>query len=135
MAVDSITVGMTGTGSVTVAERHYASGVFAGAPDVFSTPSLAALIEATAAGCMEPHLDDGQMSVGTQLVINHTGATPGGVEVTVTVTVDAVGRRNVDFSWTAKDAFDDIGHGTHQRCAVDKGRFEAGLASKQGQGV
>ena len=36
-------------------------------------------------GLMEPHLDDGQMSVGTQLVINHTGATPPGVEVTVEV--------------------------------------------------
>lgn len=132
MAVADITVGMTGTGSVTVAEKHYASGVFAGAPDVYATPSLAALIEATAAGFMEPHLDDGQMSVGTQLVINHTGATPPGVEVTVEVKVEAVGRRHVDFSWTAKDAFDDIGNGTHQRFALDKDRFEAGLASKQG---
>ncbi len=132
MAVDDIKVGMTCTGSITVAEKHYASGVFAGAPDVYSTPSLAVLIEATAAGFMEPHLDDGQMSVGTQLVINHTGATPPGVEVTVEVKVEAVGRRNVDFSWTAKDTFDDIGHGTHQRFALDKSRFEAGLASKRG---
>jgi len=132
VAVADIKAGMTGTGSVTVAEKHYASGVFAGAPDVYATPSLAALIEATAAGFMEPHLDDGQMSVGTQLVINHTGATPPGVEVTVEVKVEAVGRRHVDFSWTAKDAFDDIGNGTHKRFALDKDRFEAGLASKQG---
>lgn len=132
MAVEDITVGMTATGNVTVSEKHYASAVFAGAPDVFSTPSLAALIEATAAASMEPHLDDGQMSVGTQLVINHTGATPPAVEVTVEVEVKAVGRRNVDFSWTAKDAFDAIGNGTHQRFALDKGRFKAGLASKQG---
>ena len=131
MAVDDITVGMTSTASVTVAEEHYASRVFAGAPDVYSTPSLAVLIEATAARFMEPHLDDGQLSVGTQLVINHTGATPPGVEVTVEVTVEAVGRRNVDFSWTAKDTFDDIGNGTHQRFALDKDRFEAGLANKR----
>ena len=131
MAVSDIKVGMTDTGSVTVAEKHYASGVFAGAPDVYATPSLAALIEETAARFMEPYLDDGQMSVGTQLVINHTGATPPGVDVTVEITVEAVGRRNVDFSWTAKDAFDGIGTGTHQRFALDKARFEAGLASKQ----
>ena len=132
MAVDDIKVGTTGAGSVTVAEKHYASRVFAGAPDVYSTPSLAVLIEVTAAAFMEPHLDDGQMSVGTQLVINHTGATPPGVEVTVEVTVEAVDRRNVDFSWTAKDTFDDIGNGTHQRFALDKDRFEVGLASKRG---
>ena len=132
MAVDDIEVGMTGTGRVKVAEKHYASRVFAGAPDVYSTPSLAALIEATAAGLMEPHLDDGQMSVGTQLVINHNSATPPGVDVTVEVRVEAVGRRNVDFSWTGKDAFTDIGNGTHQRFALDKDRFDAGLASKRG---
>ncbi len=132
MALDDIKVGMTGTGSVTVAAEHYASLVFAGAPDVYATPSLAALIEATAAGFMEPHIGDGQMTVGTQLVINHTGATPPGVEVTVEVKVEAVGKRNVDFSWTAKDAFDDIGNGTHQRFALDKDRFESGLASKRG---
>ena len=132
MAVDDIEVGMTGTGSVTVAEKHYASRVFASAPDVYSTPSLAALIEATAAGLMQPHLDDGQMSVGTQLVINHNSATPPGVDVTVEVKVEAVGRRNVDFSWTGKDAFAEIGNGTHQRFALNKDRFDAGLASKRG---
>lgn len=132
MALDDIKVGMTGTGSVTVAAEHYASLVFAGAPDVYATPSLAALIEATAAAFMEPNIDEGQMTVGTQLVINHTGATPPGVEVTVEVKVEAVGKRNVDFSWTAKDAFDDIGAGTHQRFALDKDRFESGLASKRG---
>ena len=132
MAVDDIEVGMTGTGSVTVAEKHYASRVFAGAPDVYSTLSLAALIEATAAGLIQPHLDDGQMSVGTQLVINHNSATPPGVDVTVEVKVEAVGRRNVDFSWTGKDAFAEIGNGTHQRFALNKDRFDAGLASKRG---
>ena len=132
MAVDDIQVGATGTGSVTVAEEHYASKVFSGAPDVYATPSLGALIEATAAAFMEPHLGEDQMSVGTQLVINHTGATPPGVEVTVEIKVEEVDRgRRVDFSWTAKDAFDDIGHGTHQRFALDNDRFEAGLAGKR----
>lgn len=132
MALDDIKVGMTSTGSVTVAAEHYASLVFAGAPDVYATPSLAALIEATAAAFMEPHIGEGQMTVGAQIAINHTGATPPGVEVTVEVKVEAVGKRNVDFSWTAKDAFDDIGNGTHQRFALDKDRFESGLASKRG---
>ena len=133
MAVDDIKVGMTATGTVTVAEEHYASKVFSGSPDVYATPSLGALIEATAAGFMEPHLGEGQMSVGTQLVINHTGATPPGVEVTVEVQVEAVDRdRRVDFSWTAKDVFADIGNGTHQRFALDNDRFEAGIAGKRG---
>ena len=68
----------------------------------------------------------------TQLVINHNSATPPGVDVTVEVKVEAVGRRNVDFSWTGKDAFAEIGNGTHQRFALNKDRFDAGLASKRG---
>jgi predicted thioesterase len=70
MALGAEHVGATESGSVVAAEEHYASKVFAGAPDVFSTPALGALIEATAAGWMAKQIDEGQMSVGTQIVIN-----------------------------------------------------------------
>ncbi len=57
MALSADQAGQIETGSVVSGPEHYASKVFAGAPDVFSTPSLAALVEATAAGWLAKHID------------------------------------------------------------------------------
>ena len=107
-----------------------AVAVFSGAPDVFSTPSLGALVEATAAGWLARQLEAGQISVGTQLVINHTAATPPGLAVTAEVKVVAIDGRRVDFDWTARDDREQVGHGTHQRFVVDAARFMAGVEKK-----
>jgi predicted thioesterase len=115
-----------------VGPEHYASKVFAGAPDVFSTPALGALIEATAAGWLARQIDPGQMSVGTQIVINHTGATPPGLAVTVETRVTAVEGRRVEYEWTARDPHEQVGHGTHQRFVIDEARFMGGLEKKRG---
>ncbi len=123
--------GQTASGSVTAGAEHSASKVFAGAPDVFSTPALGALVEATAASWLVGHIEPGQMSVGAQLVINHTAATPPGFEVTVETTVAAVDGRRVDFTWVARDSSEQIGNGTHQRFVIDGERFMGRLAAKR----
>ena len=123
-------VGQTEIGSVKAGPEHFASRVFAGAPDVFSTPSLGALIEATAAGWLAKHIEPGQMSVGARITIFHTAATPAGVTVTVETKVVAVEGRRVDFEWTARDDREPIGNGTHQRFVIDAERFMARLAAK-----
>lgn len=130
MALAAELVGQTDTGSVVVAPEHYASKVFSGAPDVFSTPALGALVEATAAAWLAAQIEPAQMSVGTQLVINHTGATPPGLTVTAEVKVAAIDGRRVDFEWTARDDREQVGHGTHQRFVVDAARFLAGVEKK-----
>lgn len=131
MPLSAELAGKQATGSVTVAPEHFASLVFAAAPDVFSTPALGALVEATAGEWLQAQLDDGQMSVGAQLVINHTAATPPGLPVTVTTTVRAVEGRRVDFDWTATDGVDEVGSGTHQRFVVDTARFMSRLDGKR----
>lgn len=131
MALSADLVGETATGSVVAGPEHYASRVFAGAPDVFSTPALGALIEATAAGWLAGHIDAGQMSVGTQIVINHTAATPPGLTVTVETKVTTVDGRRIEFEWTARDDREQVGHGTHQRFVIDAARFMAGVEKKK----
>jgi predicted thioesterase len=130
MALTQDLVGQVESGWLTVGPEHFASVVFAGAPDVFSTPALGALIEATAAGWMARHIEPGQMSVGAQIVINHTAATPPGLQVTVETKVVAIEGRRVEYEWTARDSHEQIAHGTHQRFAVDAERFMARLAPK-----
>lgn len=130
MPITAQDVGQGAADSVTVAEEHFASKVFPGAPDVFSTPALGALVEATAAAWLEERIGPDAMSVGTQLVINHSAATPAGLVVSVEVKVVAVDGRRVDFTWTARDEREDIGQGTHQRFVVDRERFNTRVAEK-----
>jgi len=132
MALTPDLVGQVETGSVKAGPEHYASRVFAGAPDVFSTPALGALVEATAAGWLARQVEPGQMSVGAQIVINHTAATPPGLTVTVETKVVAIEGRRVDYEWTARDDREQIGTGTHQRFVVDGERFMARVAQKAG---
>lgn len=130
MALEDLKPGATATQAVVCAPEHFASRIVAGTPDVFSTPSLGALVEKTAAEWVAAYLEPGQMTVGAQLAINHTAATPEGLAVTATVTLAAVEGRRLDFTWTATDGIDDVGNGTHQRFVVDRPRFEQRLDAK-----
>ncbi len=132
MAIEDMKVGATATGSVDCAPEHFASKIVAGTPDVFSTPALGALVEKTAAEWMATHLPGDQMTVGAQIVINHTAATPEGMTVSAEVKLVAVDGRRLDFEWTASDGVDQVGTGTHQRFVVDRARFEQRLATKKG---
>jgi len=131
MALDDLIPGATASLSQVCAPEHFASRIVADTPDVFSTPALGALVEKTAAEWVAPHLGPGQMTVGTQMVVNHTAATPEGLTITSTVTLSAVDGRRLEFSWTASDGVEEVGNGTHQRFVVDRGRFEQRLAQKQ----
>ncbi len=132
MALEDLKPGATATQTVVCAPEHFASRITPGTPDVFSTPALGALVEKTAAEWVAQHLAPDQMTVGAQIVINHTAATPAGMTVTATATLTAVEGRRLDFTWTASDGVDDVGHGTHQRFVVDRARFEQRLATKRG---
>jgi len=116
-------VGDEAQGSVVVAPEHFASRIVDGTPEVFSTPALGALVEKTAAEWLHGFTGDGETSVGSQITINHTAATPEGKRVTVTVRVEAAEHPRYDFSWTAADEAEDVGHGTHQRFVLDEARF------------
>ncbi len=125
-------VGQAAAGRTTARPEDSASRIFPGAPDVFSTMALGGLVEATAAGWLERQIEPGQTSVGAQIVINHTAATPVGFGVSVEVRVRAIEGRRVDFDWEAKDDREAIGAGTHTRFVVDAGRFLARLEEKKG---
>ncbi len=114
-----------------VTSEHFASRMVPEAPEVFSTPSLAVLVEQTAADWLKAQLTPEQTSVGSGLVIRHTAPTPVDRTVTVTVTVAAIEPPRYDFTWVARDDVEEIGSGTHQRFAVDRARFLARVDRKR----
>ena len=131
MVLDDLTPGMTASLSQLCRPEHFASRIVADTPDVFSTPALGALVERAAAEWVATQLDPGQMTVGTQMVINHTAATPEGLTVTAHLRLDGIDGRRLDFSWNASDGVETVGNGTHQRFIVDRSRFEQRLAQKR----
>ncbi len=99
--------------------RHLGSG----GVEVFATPAMIALMEGAAVAALDPHLPQGQASVGTAIVVCHLAATPLGDEVRARAEVTAVDGRQVEFRVQAWDSHELIGEGTHTRFVIDAERF------------
>jgi fluoroacetyl-CoA thioesterase len=103
---------------------------FAVMPDVLATGYFVGLLEWACIQLMQPHLDDGEGSLGVRVDVDHTAATPPGLTVTVDVTCTAVDGRKVAFDVKAHDGVDPIGQGRHERFVVAWDRFNAKVADK-----
>lgn len=132
MLDSSPTPGLTGTATVTVTDDLTAHAYASGTVAVYATPAMIALIEAAAVAALEGHLPDGHTSVGTHLDVQHTAATPVGMQVTATATLKEVDGRRLVFEVSASDAVEPIGSGTHTRFIVDRARFEDRVNTKRG---
>jgi len=116
-------IGKTATVTTVVSEKNTATAVGSGSLDVFSTPMMIALMEQAACECLADSLEPGQTSVGTQVNIAHTVASPLGATITATATIAHVEGRKVTFTVVANDGLNDIGSGTHGRFIVDVEKF------------
>ena len=99
-------------------------------PEVFATGFMVGLMEWTCVQLLEPHLDQGEGSLGTHIDISHKAATPPGFTVTVDVECTEVRGPRARFKIVAHDGMDEIGSGTHERFIVTWDRFNRGLAAK-----
>jgi predicted thioesterase len=79
------------------------------------------------------HLDEGEDTVGTRVVIDHLAATPVGMQVTLRYEVVAVQGRSVRCAFTVRDAVEECGRGEHVRFVVDVAKTRERLAKKRAQ--
>jgi fluoroacetyl-CoA thioesterase len=107
----------------TVPHVYPESALFQAMPHVFATAYLVGLFEWACMEAMQPHLDAGEQSVGVDIRISHTAATPPGLTVTVQVLLEAVEGRKLSFRVSAHDGVESIGEGTHQRVLIQPDRF------------
>ena len=118
-----ITVGMKGE-VATLAEREdTAKEVGSGSLLVYATPCMVALMEGAACEAIEEALSDSQTTVGTELNIQHSSATPVGLEVRAEAEVIAVEGKVITFEVKAFDEAGEIGKGTHKRVIVNTQKF------------
>jgi len=99
-------------------------------PEVFATGFMVGLMEWTCVQLLEPHLDQGEGSLGTHIDVSHKSATPAGMTVTVEAECIEVRGPRARFELTANDGIDEIGAGTHERFIVAWDRFNRGVAAK-----
>lgn len=116
--------------SKTVPNLYPESPEFAAMPEVFATGFTVGLIEWACIRAIAPHLDPGEMSLGTHVDLSHSAATPPGMQVVARVRLEEVDGRRLRFSAQARDEREVISEGTHHRFVVDRARFEAGVARK-----
>jgi fluoroacetyl-CoA thioesterase len=122
--------GLRGTTEIVVAHEHTAPFVGSGRIEVLATPVMINLFEAAALAATEHLLPAGHQSLGIHLDISHTAATPVGLRVTASAEVVHVEGRTVTFKVAARDEFEEIGGGTHQRVVVSVARFDERVQRK-----
>ena len=98
---------------------------------VYATPMMVSDVEYAIRDFLLAHLDPGEDTVGTRVVIDHLAATPVGMQVTLRYEVVEVQGRSVRCSFTVRDAVEQCGRGEHVRFVVDVARTRERLDKKR----
>lgn len=115
--------GNTGKTTIKVSEKDTAASYKSGIVAVYATPAMIALMENIAHMSVQPFLEEGYITVGTEVNIRHIKATPVGMEVTAESELLEVEGNKLTFKVTAHDEKGQIGLGTHTRYVVNAESF------------
>ena len=119
----ALQTGMTGESTMTVVHENTAAAVGAGGVEVFGTPMMIALMENAAWRAVADALDEGYVTVGTLVNVEHLAATPPGQHVRATAELIEIDGRRLAFKVEAYDERQKIGEGRHERFIVNLERF------------
>lgn len=109
-----------------VLPQETAAAIGSGSLEVFSTPSLGALMENTAIQAVNGELKDGETTVGAEIHIEHLRASKVGETLTATAEVTAHEGSSIFLHIEVKNEKKDlIGRARHVRVVVDPEKFLA----------
>ena len=116
--------------SITVCREMTVAHYYSHLPEVYATPMMILLMEATAAEGAERLLPEGWITVGAHVDVKHLAPTPAGLTVTARAELLAVEGSALLFAVEAYDGVEKIGEGTHMRAIVHMEDFEAQVQAK-----
>lgn len=102
-------------------ERHTASVV--GNSEVVSTPALIGFLEQTSHRAIRPFVEEGEVSVGTRVEVDHLAAAFVGRPIAAHSAVAAVEGRRVTFDVEARQGDRLVMKGRHVRAIVSRERL------------
>lgn len=115
----------------TVPELYPEAPEFLAMPKVFATGFLVGFFEWACIKAVNPHIDwPAEQTVGIRIDVDHTAATPPGLEVTAHVKLVEVDRKRLVFKVKADDGVDTISKGVHERFIINAEKFNQGLKQK-----
>jgi fluoroacetyl-CoA thioesterase len=119
----TIPLGETGTMEFVPEARHTASVV--GNAEVVSTPSLIGFLEQTSHRTILPFVEEGEVSVGTRVEVDHLAAAFLGRPVSTTARIAAAEGRRITFEVEARQGDTVVMKGRHVRAIVSRDRLLA----------
>ena len=128
-ARDVIKVGMSAERTLVVPPERTVGHFVAGMPMVYATPMMILEMEMTSGDAINPYLEPGWVTVGTEVDIRHLAASAVGAVIRTTARVIAVERRVIRFEVEAFDGERRIGEGSHARGLVNLATFNKRLGS------
>ena len=120
--------GIRGQAEETVEHRHTLSYHNASLPPIYSTPNMIGLMEWAASNAMLPFLDEGEISVGTAINIEHRAPTTIGARVITEAVLESSNGRFFVFRVSAHNGVEEIGRGTVTRTFVHPAKVAARYA-------
>ena len=90
---------------------------------VLSTPAMVGLIEGCCLLAVAPHLDEGEVTVGTHVCVSHDVAVNEGEEFVIRCRLTTVEKRRLTFDVEVDGPGGQVSRGTHQRAVINVARM------------
>jgi 2-methylisocitrate lyase-like PEP mutase family enzyme/predicted thioesterase len=127
-------IGAHGEAEQTVEFRHTLAASHPALPPIYSTPNMIGLMERAAFHALQPYCEDGEITVGTAINIEHRASTGIGAKVKAEAVVESSNGRFHTLRVTANDETRELGRGTVSRAPVQLGRINEKFAGSTKSG-
>jgi fluoroacetyl-CoA thioesterase len=114
-----IPIGTRGEASETVELKHTLSAHHAELPPVYSTPDMIRLMETASFHALQPYCDDGEITVGISVHVEHRAASGIGMRIHAEAELESFDGRFYIMRVRAHDGAQEIGRGTVGRAMVN----------------
>ena len=125
MAKD-VPIGVRGEAELAIAPEHTLRHHNPALPLILSTPHMIGLMEWAAANAMLPYCEEGEISVGTAIHIEHRAPTTVGAVVKTAAVLESKSGRFYVFRVSAHNGVKEIGNGTVTRTFVNPAASASG---------
>jgi predicted thioesterase len=99
-------------------------------PPVYSTPDMIRLMETAAFMALHPYCEDGEITVGTAINIEHRAASGVGARIRAEAELESFDGRFYTLRVSARDDVQEIGRGTVKRAPVKLSKFVERVKTK-----
>ena len=125
-----IPIGASGEAEEIVEPRHTLSAHHPELPPVYSTPDMIRLMETAGFHALQPYCDEGEITVGTAIHVEHRAASGIGMHIRARAELESFDGRFYTMRVTAHDGSQEIGRGTVGRAVVHVPSFVARMEEK-----